>query len=161
MIRCFDEHGLRIDRVLTDRGTAYCGARDRDYQELYVAVEDIDHTRTRTKSPQTNGICERFHKALLDEFCRVAFCRNVHRAIEDLQADIHEWMRHHDAARTHHGRWCFGKTAMQAFLNSRLVAHEKQNIGKAAGDAAPDSFDAAGTRHAGTMTVRSSPNFDA
>jgi transposase InsO family protein len=87
VIPFFDEHGLRIDRVLTDRGTEYCGAHDRHEYELYLAVEDIDHTRTRTKSPQTNGICERFHKTLLDEFYRVAFRKKVYRSIEELQAD--------------------------------------------------------------------------
>jgi transposase InsO family protein len=132
VIPFFDEHSLRIDRVLTDRGTEYCGAHDRHEYELYLAVEDIDHTRTRTKSPQTNGICERFHKTLLDEFYRVAFRKKVYRSIEDLQADLDEWMRHYNEARTHQGRWCFGKTPMQTFLDSRSLAREKQNISAAA-----------------------------
>jgi transposase InsO family protein len=132
VIPFFDEHGLRIDRVLTDRGTEYCGAHDRHEYELYLAVEDIDHTRTRTKSPQTNGICERFHKTLLDEFYRVAFRKKVYRAIEELQADLDEWMAHYNEARTHQGRWCFGKTPMQIFLDSRPLAREKQQIGEAA-----------------------------
>ncbi len=89
-------------------------------------------TRTRTKSPQTNGICERFHKTLLDEFYRVAFRKKVYRTIEELQADLDEWMRHYNEARTHQGRWCFGKTPMQTFLDSRPLAREKQNIGEAA-----------------------------
>lgn len=132
VIPFFDEHGLRIDRVLTDRGTEFCGAHDRHEYELYLAVEDIDHTRTRTKSPQTNGICERFHKTLLDEFYRVAFRKKVYRAIEELQTDLDEWMQHYNEARTHQGRWCFGKTPMQTFLDSRPLAREKQQIGEAA-----------------------------
>jgi transposase InsO family protein len=132
VIPFFDEHGLRIDRVLTDRGTEYCGAHDRHEYELYLAVEDIDHTRTRTKSPQTNGICERFHKTLLDEFYRVAFRKKVYHAIEELQADLDEWMQHYNQARTHQGRWCFGKTPMQTFLDSRPLAREKQQVGEAA-----------------------------
>jgi transposase InsO family protein len=100
VIPFFDEQGLRSDRVLTDRGTEYCGAHDRHEYELYLAVEDIDHTRTRMKSPQTNGICERFHKTLLDEFYRVAFRKKVYRSIEELQADLDEWMRHYNEART-------------------------------------------------------------
>jgi hypothetical protein len=132
VIPFFDEHALRIDRVLTDRGTEYCGAHDRHEYELYLAVEDIDHRRTRTKSPQTNGICERFHKTLLDEFYRVTFRKRVYRAIEELQADLDEWMRHYNEARTHQGRWCFGKTPMQTFLDSRPLAREKQQIGEAA-----------------------------
>ena len=110
VIPFFDENGLRIDRVLTDRGTEYCGAHDRHEYELYLAVEDIDHTRTRTKSPQTNGISERFQKTMLDEFYRVAFRKKVYRAIEELQADRDEWISYYNEARTHQGRWCFGKT---------------------------------------------------
>ena len=86
---------------------------DRHEYELYLAVEDIDHSRTRTKSPQTNGICGRFHKTLLDEFYRVAFRKKVCRAIEELQADLDDRMRHCNETRTHQGRWCFGKTPMQ------------------------------------------------
>ena len=79
----YDEHGVQLCRVLTDRGTEYCGTHDRHEYELYLAVEDIDHTRTKTKSPQTNGICERFHKTMLDEFYRIAFRKKIygtHRA---------------------------------------------------------------------------------
>ena len=132
VIPFFDEHGLRVDRVLTDRGTEFCGAHDRHEYELYLAVEDIDHTRTKTRSPQTNGICERFHKTLLDEFYRVAFRKKVYRAIEELQADLDEWMQQYNEARTHQGRWCFGKTPMQTFLDSRPLAREKQNSAMAA-----------------------------
>ena len=52
-------------------------ARHRPARDLPRAVENIDHTRTKVKSPQTNGICERFHKTLLDEFYRVAFRKKV------------------------------------------------------------------------------------
>jgi transposase InsO family protein len=69
----YEEHDIRLSRVLTDRGTEYCGSPERHEYELYLAVEDVDHTRTKTKSPQTNGICERFHRTVLDEFYRVAF----------------------------------------------------------------------------------------
>jgi transposase InsO family protein len=68
----YDEHAIRLSRMLTDRGTEFCGTQSHEY-ELYLAVEDIDHSRTKTKSPQTNGICERFHRTVLDEFYRVAF----------------------------------------------------------------------------------------
>jgi transposase InsO family protein len=132
VIPFFDEHGLRIDRVLTDRGTEYCGAHDQHEYQLSLAVEDSDHTRTKTKSPQTNGICERFHKTLLDAFYRVAFRKKLYRSIEDLQADLDEWMRQYNEAPTHQGRWCFGKTPMQTFLDSRAHARKKQTIGKAA-----------------------------
>jgi hypothetical protein len=56
----------------------------------------------------------------------------VYRAVEELQADLDERMRHYNEARTHQGRWCFGKTPMQTFLDSRTLAREKQQIGEAA-----------------------------
>ena len=73
MIPFFDSHDVKLLRVLTDRGSEYCGNPERHEYELYLAVEDIDHSRTKTKSPQTNGICERFHKTVLNEFDRIAF----------------------------------------------------------------------------------------
>src|SRR5262249_18716361 len=86
--------------------------------ELYLAIEDIDHSRTKTKSPQTNGICERFHKTVLNEFYRVAFRKKVYRSIDELQADLDAWIGEYNEQRPHRGRWCFGKTPMQTFLDA-------------------------------------------
>ena len=84
--------------MLTDRGSEYCGNPERHEYELYLAVEDIDHSRTKTKSPQTNGICERFHKTVLNEFYRVAFRKKVYRSIDELQADLDVWVREYNEA---------------------------------------------------------------
>ena len=62
----FEEHEIPLLRVLTDRGTEYCGQREHHEYELYLAVENIDHSRTKARHPQTNGICERFHKTVID-----------------------------------------------------------------------------------------------
>src|SRR6201988_2132244 len=120
----YDEHEIRLCRVLTDRGTEYCGGESHEY-ELYLAVEDVDHSRTKTKSPQTNGICERFHRTLLDEFYRVAFRKKIYRTIEELQADLDAWLVDYNERRPHQGRWCFGKTPMQTFLDALPLAKEK------------------------------------
>jgi transposase InsO family protein len=121
----FDEHEIAVNRVLTDRGTEYCGKPESHEYELYLAIEDIDHTRTKARSPQTNGICERFHKTLLDEFYRVAFRKKLYRTIAELQADLDAWIVEYNEMRTHQGRWCYGKTPMQTFLDSLPVAKEK------------------------------------
>jgi transposase InsO family protein len=121
----YEEKGIPLVRVLTDRGTEYCGAPDRHEYELYLAVEDIDHTRTKTKSPQTNGICERFHRTVLDEFYRVAFRKKLYSTIEELQADLDQFLDHYNNERPHQGRWCFGKTPMQTFTDSLQLAREK------------------------------------
>ena len=121
----FEDNGIALSRVLTDRGTEYCGNPEHHEYELYLAVEDIDHTRTKTKSPQTNGICERFHKTVLNEFYCVAFRKKVYRSIDELQADLDLWIREYNEQRPHQGRWCFGQTPMQTFLDTISIAKEK------------------------------------
>jgi transposase InsO family protein len=111
--------------VLTDRGTEYCGSPERHEYELYLAIENIDHTRTKVKSPQTNGICERFHKTILNEFYRIAFRKQIYERLEDLQGDVDTWLQEYNAARPHQGRWCYGKTPLQTFLDSIPLAKEK------------------------------------
>lgn len=125
VVPLFDAHEISLLRVLTDRGTEYCGNPERHEYELYLAVEDIDHSRTKTKSPQTNGIVERFHKTVLDEFYRVAFRKKVYRNIEELQTDLDAWITGYNEDRPHQGRWCFGKTPMQTFKDSLPLAKEK------------------------------------
>ena len=68
----FEEQDVDLLRILTDRGTEYCGNREHHEYQLYLAIEDIDHSKTRARRPQTNGICERFHKTMQDEFYAVA-----------------------------------------------------------------------------------------
>jgi transposase InsO family protein len=60
VISFFQEQGVPLLRILTDRGTRYCGKPENHAYQLYLAIEDIDHTRTKANHPQTNGICERF-----------------------------------------------------------------------------------------------------
>ena len=125
VIPFYEEHGIPLQRVLTDRGTEYCGNPERHEYELYLAVEDIDHTRTKARSPQTNGIVERFHKTMLDEFYRIAFRKKVYATIDELQADLDAWMREFNEIRPHQGKWCFGKTPMQTFIDALPLAREK------------------------------------
>jgi transposase InsO family protein len=121
----FDAQEVKLCRVLTDRGTEYCGSPEHHEYELYLAVEDVDHTRTKTKNPQTNGIVERFHKTVLNEFYRVAFRKRIYGSLAELQADLDGWIRSYNEERPHQGRWCFGKTPMRTFLDAVPLAQEK------------------------------------
>lgn len=121
----FEEQDVRLLRVLTDRGTEYCGSVQQHEYQLYLAIEDIDHSRTKAHHPQTNGICERFHKTMLEEFYSVAFRKKVYTSIEQLQADVDEWLRYYNQERPHSGRYCYGKTPMQTFRESKHLADEK------------------------------------
>ena len=93
--------------------------------ELYLALEDIDHTRTRAKSPQTNGIVERLHKTMLNEFYSIALRKKIYDTIDALQADLDAWLDLYNNQREHQGRSCYGKTTMRTFPNSLNLAKEK------------------------------------
>lgn len=125
----FAEHGIPLLRVLTDRGTEYCGKVENHAYQLYLAVEDIDHSRTKASSPQTNGICERFHRTLKDEFYDIAFRKKLYTSLEELQIDLDEYLRKYNNERPHSGKYCYGKTPMQTFRESLKIAHEK-NLSK-------------------------------
>ena len=125
VIAFFEEHEVALLRVLTDRGTEYCGGLGRHEYEFYLTVENIDHTRTKTRSPQTNGICERFNKTILNEFYRVTFRKKPCHRLEELQVNLDVWVKEYNEERTHQGRWCYGKTPMQTFLDSIPLAKEK------------------------------------
>jgi transposase InsO family protein len=121
----YEEHGVRLLRVLTDRGTEFCGNRESHEYQLYLALENFDHTRTKAKSPQTNGICERFHRTIQEEFYSVAFRKKLYRTLDELQADLDVWLCEYNERREHSGKYCYGKTPMQTFLDSKHLAHEK------------------------------------
>jgi transposase InsO family protein len=121
----FEGQGIKLLRVLTDRGSEYCGNLEHHEYELFLALEDIDHTKTKARSPQTNGICERFHRTMLDEFYRVAFRKKLYGSIEELQSDADQWIEHYNRERTHSGKYCYGKTPMETLLESKKLAEEK------------------------------------
>jgi transposase InsO family protein len=122
----YEEHGVQLLRVLTDRGTEYCGKREHHEYQLYLSIEDIDHTKTKARHPRTNGICERFHRTMQDEFYSIAFRKKIYKSIEELQADVDQWMEDYNNERTHSGKYCFGKTPMQTFLDTKKLAQDKQ-----------------------------------
>jgi transposase InsO family protein len=121
----FEAHGIPLLRILTDRGTEYWGAREHHEYQLYLAIEDIDHSKTKARHPQSNGICERFHKTLLQEFYQVAFRKKLYHTLDELQADLDTWLKEYNESRSHSGKYCFGKTPMQTFLDSLPLAREK------------------------------------
>ncbi len=121
----FDAQEVPLSRILTDRGTEYCGSPDSHEYELYLAIENIDHTRTKVKSPQTNGIVERRQKTILDEFYRITFRKKIYPSLAELQTDLDEWIRYYNQERGHQGRWCYGRTPMQTCLDTLPLAKEK------------------------------------
>lgn len=121
----FQEQGLPLLRVLTDRGTEYCGKVENHAFQLYLAVENIDHSKTKARSPQTNGMCERFHRTMKNEFYDIAFRKKLYHSLEELQADVDDWLQSYNELRPHSGRFCYGKTPLQTFKDAAHIAHAK------------------------------------
>jgi len=120
-----EEQGMGVIRILTDRGTEYCGKPEKHDYQLYLALNEIEHTKTKVRHPQTNGICERFHKTILQEFYQVAFRRRIYRSIDELQVDVDEWLRYYNNERTHQGKMCCGRTPMQTLIDGKEAWRDK------------------------------------
>lgn len=121
----FEGHDIPVLRVLTDRGTEFCGSVDKHPYELYLQLNDIEHTKTKVKSPQTNGICERVHQTILNEFYRIAFRKKVYADIGTLQVDLDAYMDTYNVLRTHQGKRCQGRTPMDTFIDGKKFFEEK------------------------------------
>ena len=121
----FELHELPMLRILTDRGTEYCGRVEQHDYQLYLAINDIDHTKTKAMSPQTNGICERFHKTILNEFYQITFRKKLYGNLEELQKDLDVWMDYYNNERTHQGKMCCGRTPQETLLDGKSIWVEK------------------------------------
>jgi transposase InsO family protein len=121
----FDEHQIPLLRILTDRGTEFKGKPEHHEYELYLQIEGIDHTKTQVRHPQTNGICERLHRTMQDEFYAIAFRKKLYTSLDEMQQDLDEWMNYYNQDRSHSGRYCFGKTPMETFKESLILARQK------------------------------------
>ncbi|HBN89741.1 IS481 family transposase [Rheinheimera aquimaris] len=121
----YESHQLPVLRILTDRGTEYCGKVEHHDYQLYLAINDIDHTKTKAMSPQTNGICERFHKTILNEFYQVTFRKKLYQTLEELQKDLDEWLSYYNNERTHQGKMCNGRTPVDTLIDGKRVWAEK------------------------------------
>lgn len=122
----FEEQAVALLRILTDRGTEYKGKQEHHEYELYLTIEGIEHSKIQVRSPQSNGICERLHRTIQEEFYSVAFRRKLYNSLEALQADLDEWIQYYNEQRPHSGKYCYGKTPMQTFIDSKTLAEAKQ-----------------------------------
>jgi hypothetical protein len=121
----FEEYQIPLLRILTDRGTEYKGKPEHHEYELYLAIEGIDHSKTQVRHPQTNGICERLHRTMQEEFYAIAFRKKLYDSLAALQQDLDTWMAYYNNERPHSGRYCYGKTPMQTFKESLTLAKQK------------------------------------
>jgi transposase InsO family protein len=121
----FEEQEIPLLRILTDRGTEYKGRPEHHEYELYLQIEGIEHSKTKVRHPQSNGICERLHRTMQEEFYAVAFRKKLYNNLEELQRDLDQWLKYYNNERTHSGRYCYGKTPMETFKESIILARQK------------------------------------
>ena len=113
----FDAHRISILRVLTDRGTEYCGRPETHHYQLYLYLNDIEHSRTKARHPQTNGACEKLNQTIQSEFYSTAFRKKLYKSLEEIQADLDTFMNKYNYDRTNQGKRCKGKTPYETFTH--------------------------------------------
>lgn len=111
----FDNYNMRLLRTLTDRGTEYLGIQETHPYQLFLYLNDIEHSKTRPRRPQSNGSTEKLNQTIQDEFYAVNFRKKLYISLEELQTDLDEFMRHYNAERTNQGRYCQGRTPLETF----------------------------------------------
>jgi len=128
----FDEYEIPVLRTLTDRGTEYCGVRETHPYELFLYLNGIEHSKTKARHPQTNGCTERFNQTLLDEFYKVAFRKKVYTSLDQIQADLDEFLREYNEKRSNQGKYCAGRTPMETFKAGLELCKQYVYAGKEA-----------------------------
>jgi len=119
----YAERDLLVAAILTDNGREFCGTESHPY-ELYLALNEIEHRRTKVRKPQTNGFVERFNRTVLDEFFRTAFRTKFYESVEPLQADLDEWLAYYNHERPHQGYRNMGRRPIDTvnlFLEERAT----------------------------------------
>lgn len=86
IFHCFEYSQIEVQK--------YCSKPEHHAYQLYLGIEDIDHSRTKAYSPQTNGICERFHKTMQEECYHILFRKKFYTNLDELQVDIDIWLVH-------------------------------------------------------------------
>jgi len=89
----FAGHGVTVERVMTDNGSAYLSKAFR----MAVAAAGLKHKRTRPYTPRTNGKAERFIQTSLREW---AYARPYASSQERSMA-LMPWLDHYNIERPH------------------------------------------------------------
>ena len=91
---------------------------------MFLHLNDIEHTRIKVRHPQTNGAVERLNQTVQEEFYKVAFRKKLYRTIEEIQADLDEFMKWYNMDRTNQGRYCQGRTPLQTLIDGLALYNE-------------------------------------
>jgi len=121
----YKEWGIDVQTLLTDNGREYCGTDAHPY-ELYLQLNDIEHRRTKVRSPQTNGFVERFNRTLKEEFFIPALKKKIYTSMDELQKDLDKWLYHYNYERPHRGYRNMGKRPFETVKN--FIKKDNKNV---------------------------------
>lgn len=120
----FDSYGIKVLRMLTDNGREYCGKAIEHKYELFLHLNEIEHTRTKVRHPRTNGATERLNQTIKNEFYEVAFRKKLYTSLEEVQVDLDSFMDNYNKERTNQGKRCLGKTPLETFTQGLELYNE-------------------------------------
>jgi hypothetical protein len=118
-----ERHGKPV-AFYSDRASVFHAA-GRGVTQFGRAMSELNIDTFCANSSPANGIVERLHKTMLNEFCRITFRKKIYTTINELQTDLDAWLDDYNNQRERQGRWCYGKTPMRTFLDSLELAREK------------------------------------
>jgi transposase InsO family protein len=120
----YAERGIAVETILTDNGREFCGTETHPY-ELYLALGDLTHKRTKVRHPQTNGFVERFHRTVKEQCFAVALRETFYESVDALQADLDRWLVHYNTERPHLGYRNLGKRPLDT-VNAYLACVKQE-----------------------------------
>jgi len=118
MYRLFN---IPLNRILTDNGKEYTThwVNATHEYEKFLKQNRIRHTKIKPRTPQSNGIVERFNSTLLEEFYQIAMIKKVYSSLSELQDDLDKFIYYYNFKRTNQGYRLRGKIPYQKFLNGK------------------------------------------
>ncbi len=117
----YKQFSIPLDRILTDNGKEYTThwPKAKHEYEKFLKRNSIRHTKIKPRTPQSNGIVERFNRTLLEEFYQIAMIKKVYSSIDELQDDLDKFIYYYNFKRTNQGYRLKGKIPYQKFLDGK------------------------------------------
>lgn len=115
----YEEHDTPVEHLLTYNGREFRGRELQHPFEIFLALNQIKHRRTKDHLPETNGFAERFHRTVQEEFFGIAFRKTFYESVDHLQVDLDTYLNFYNRERAHQGYRTRGRTPYQAFLDGR------------------------------------------
>jgi transposase InsO family protein len=98
----YAERAIPVSALRTDNGRECCGTPAHPYA-VYLAVNAIEHRRTKVRSPRTKGFVARFQRTAKEECFEIALRETFYESVDALQADFTVWLTHYNTERPHLG----------------------------------------------------------